>query len=131
MNINDSIDDDDSSFTNVNKNNRYIRERGEPLNDQEGVVVCVGEKSLTILFPDLGLEERLLLSTFIPGVIQKTNFSEEQNELEVVTEVVHPDTKVKMSRKIKLGIFTRVTCVVDAKFTPPPCDIVVKMKVVV
>ena len=49
----------------------YIRERGEPLNDQEGVVVGVGEKSLTILFPDLGLEERLLLSTFIPGVVQK------------------------------------------------------------
>ena len=106
----------------------YIREKGEPLDDQEGIVVGVGEKSLTVLFPDLGLEERLMLNTFVPGIIQKSEFNEEENELEVVTEIVDPNTKAKVLRKIKLCIFTRVKCTVDAKFTPPPCDVVVKMK---
>lgn len=96
----------------------YIRELGKPI-EAEGVIVGVGKSSMNVLIPSLGLEHQVPVNDAIPNTVS-VDFKEKEQEL-IVT--------VKGGKRIHISAMTKCKCVIDAKLSPPPCDVVLRVKI--
>jgi len=103
----------------------YIKEIGRPL-EVDGSVIGVGEKSFTLLIPSLSLEKRLLAQEAFPN-FKSVEHDEETETLTVTYRDVDAGGK-EHERKKTLSVLTPLRLIVDAKLSPPPCDVTVRLK---